>query len=419
VIVLDRVVDTRPLRAHPDFRRLWFGTTASTFSGQVALVAVLFQVWDLTHSSVWVGLIGVAEGVPMIAFGLLGGTLADRVDRRALVLVTSSGAAVAAGLLALQAALDLRLLGVVLVLVGRRLLTLPFTVGSWQLRRDVGLSTQSVGGLARDAATGFAVDTVVTAALVLLVVGLGRRSPARWTLVAGPVAAAAVLVGSLAYPLVVEPLSNDFTPLAEGKLRDRIEAVAAAEGVHVDDVVVADASRRTTTLNAWVSGMGPTRRVVLYDNLVEDVDPDEVLVIVAHELAHARHGDVLVGTTVGAAGAVAGVGLLGWLLALPRVLRRGSGAGSVAGVPLVLALLAVGTQLSAPVQNGVSRHLERRADVTSLEMTADPGAFVEVQVELARRSLADPTPPALSQWWWGSHPGVLERVTLARGRATH
>jgi hypothetical protein len=115
--LLDQVVDTRPLRAHPDFRRLWFGTTASTFSGQVALVAVLFQVWDLTHSSVWVGVIGIAEGVPMIAFGLLGGTLADRVDRRVLVLLTSSGAAVAAGLLAVQAALDLRLLGVVLVLV--------------------------------------------------------------------------------------------------------------------------------------------------------------------------------------------------------------------------------------------------------------------------------------------------------------
>lgn len=310
------------------------------------------------------------------------------------------------------------LLGVFVVLAGRRLLTLPFSVGAWQLRRDGGLSTQSAAGLARDVATGFAVDAVVSAAVVLLVVGLGRRWPVRWTLVAAPVAAAAVVVGSLAYPLVVEPLSHDFTPLAEGPLRDRIEAVAAAEGVRLDDVVVADASRRTTTLNAWVSGLGPTRRVVLYDNLVEDVDADEVLVIVAHELAHARHDDVLVGTAIGAAGAVVGVGLLGWLLVSGRATRRGTGTGTVASVPLLLALLALGTQLSAPVQNGISRHLERRADVTSLEMTADPGAFVEVQVELARRSLADPTPPRASQWWWGSHPGVLERVTLARERVS-
>jgi MFS family permease len=117
VTVLDRVVDTRPLRGDPAFRRLWSGTTASTFSGQVAVVAVLFQVWELTRSPVWVGVIGVAEGLPMIAFGLLGGVLADRVDRRALVLASSAAAAVAAGLLAAQAALDLRLLPVVLGLV--------------------------------------------------------------------------------------------------------------------------------------------------------------------------------------------------------------------------------------------------------------------------------------------------------------
>lgn len=115
--VLDRVVDTRPLRANPAFRRLWFGTAASTFSGQVAVVAVLFGVWELTRSSVWVGAVGVAEGLPMIVFGLLGGTLADRIDRRVLVLASSAAAAVAAGLLAVQAALDLRLLPVVLGLV--------------------------------------------------------------------------------------------------------------------------------------------------------------------------------------------------------------------------------------------------------------------------------------------------------------
>jgi predicted MFS family arabinose efflux permease len=115
--LLTGVVDVRPLRSSPAFRRLWFGTTASTFSGQVAVVAVLFQVWELTHSSVWVGVIGVAEGLPMIAFGLLGGSLADRVDRRRLVLLSSAAAALAAVLLAVQAALDLRLLAPVLVLV--------------------------------------------------------------------------------------------------------------------------------------------------------------------------------------------------------------------------------------------------------------------------------------------------------------
>ena len=103
----------------------------------------------------------------------------------------------------------------------------------------------------------------------------------------------------------------------------------------MDEVLVADASRRTTTLNAYVSGFAGSRRVVLYDNLVRDVPRDEALSVVAHELAHARHDDVLVGTVLGASGAAAAVGLLGLVLGRRR-------ADDPATVPTLLALLAVG-----------------------------------------------------------------------------
>jgi MFS family permease len=115
--VIDRIVDTRPLRSHPAFRRIWIGTTAASFSGQVAVVAVLYQVWELTHSSAWVGAIGIATAVPTIIFGLLGGALADATDRRRLVAITSAGAVTAAILLAVQAGLGLGSLPLVLVLV--------------------------------------------------------------------------------------------------------------------------------------------------------------------------------------------------------------------------------------------------------------------------------------------------------------
>ena len=84
---------------------------------------------------------------------------------------------------------------------------------------------------------------------------------------------------------MVEPLFNWFTPLADGPLRTQILELADEEGVEVDDVLVADASRRTTTLNAYVSGFGSTRRVVVYDNLVDDLPEDQALSVVAHELA--------------------------------------------------------------------------------------------------------------------------------------
>ncbi len=96
----------------------------------------------------------------------------------------------------------------------------------------------------------------------------------------------------------------------------------------IDDVLVADASRRTTTLNAYVSGFGGTRRVVLYDNLVNDVPQDQALSVVAHELAHARYDDVLVGSLLGAAGAVFGVGLLGLLVGASWGSDAASGCGS-------------------------------------------------------------------------------------------
>ncbi|MCW0213540.1 MAG: MFS transporter [Pseudonocardia sp.] len=111
------LLDIRPLRASAAFRRLWIGTSASTFSGQITTVAVLYQVWELTRSPLWTGAIGVATAVPTIALGLLGGTLADMVDRRRIVLLTSVGAAVAAALLTAQAVLGIGSAVLVLALV--------------------------------------------------------------------------------------------------------------------------------------------------------------------------------------------------------------------------------------------------------------------------------------------------------------
>ena len=294
-------------------------------------------------------------------------------------------------------------------LVGR-LATLPFSV---RLRRhaiDNGLSSQPWADYAGDVAKNTALTLVVSALLLVVLVGCARRWPRAWPAVAGGLLGALVLLASFVYPLVVEPLFNDFHSLPHGELRTAVLDLAEREGVPVDDVLVADASRRTTTLNAYVSGFGGTRRVVLYDNLVDDVPQDETLSVVAHELAHAEHDDVLTGSLLGAAGAVFGVGLLALLVGLARSTRM----REPTVVPLVLALVAVGTLLSAPVQNGISRQIETRADVDALEVTGDPAAFEAVQRQLAVRSLADPTPPALSQFWFGSHPLNLTRIAIAR-----
>ena len=298
-----------------------------------------------------------------------------------------------------------------LAVIGR-VVTLPLGIALHQLQRDAGISTASWPAWTFDLVKTELVGIVSTSIALVILVGIARRWQRSWPAIAGCVLAAFVVAASFVYPLVVEPLFNSFTPLEHGSLRTHILQLADDEGVEVDDVLVADASRRTTTLNAYVSGFGSTRRVVVYDTLVDDLPEDQALSVVAHELGHARHGDVLIGTALGAAGALGGVGLLGLLAAAAE--RRGRPRmAEVGALPRVLALAAVAAFLASPIQNGISRQIETRADVDALAATNAPQPFVALQRRLAVRSLADPTPPAWSQWWFGSHPTVLERIALA------
>ncbi len=302
---------------------------------------------------------------------------------------------------------------VALVEIAVSVATLPLSVAMQLHLRHGGLSSQGWGGFAADRAKGLALGVVVTSLGLLVVIGAARRWRRAWPAVAGTALAGLVLVGSFVYPVVVEPLFNRFTPLPDSPLRTAVLDLAQREGVQVEDVLVADASRRTTTLNAYVSGFGNTRRVVLYDTLVADLPEDQVLVVVAHELAHAHHDDVLVGSALGALGVAGAVGLLGLLLSSERLRRRVPEPGRPAVVPVLLALVAVGSLVSSPLVNMASRAIETRADVDSLEVTRDGAGFVTMQRQLALHSLADPTPPAWSQFCFGSHPTVLQRIAIA------
>jgi STE24 endopeptidase len=306
-------------------------------------------------------------------------------------------------------------LGCFLVTGAGALASLPLAWSAQRVERSEGLSHQAWGGWIGDRAIAFGVTWVFTAIALVVVLGLARFAPRTWPLWGALAAASLAMIGSFVYPVVVEPLFNDFTPMKAGPLRSHIFALAAKEHVHLDDVLVADASRRTTTLNAYVSGFGSTRRLVVYDTLLTGLPQPQVEAIAAHELGHAGHDDVLMGTVLGALGAAFGVGLLGVVLTRRGVLRRAevTGLGDPRVVPLLLALSVVGGLLASPVQNTISRAIEARADRTSLQATRDPETFIEMQKQLALRSLAVPTPPAWSLFWFGSHPTTLQRIGMA------
>ncbi|SFP34107.1 STE24 endopeptidase [Geodermatophilus dictyosporus] len=307
------------------------------------------------------------------------------------------------------------LLGTVVLVVVGRLVTLPVAAYGEVVRHRYGLSTRSWPLWLRDVGVSTAIDAGLTALVVLVLVALARRTPRTWWAWASAGAAGLVVAGSFLYPVVIEPAFNTFAPLPAGQLRTDLLELAEESGSPVQDVLVADASRRTTALNAYVSGFGSTRRVVLYDTLLADVPADEIESIVAHELGHVATDDVLTGTLLGALGAGAAVALLGWLLSRAPLLRR-AGADSPGDprvVPLVLLLVSLGSLVATPVQNLVSRHVEARADLYALDLTGDAAAFIEMQRRLAETNVSDPSPPTPWQWWFGSHPTTAQRIALA------
>ena len=307
------------------------------------------------------------------------------------------------------------LLGVLALTVIGRLVTLPLAAYGEVVRHRYGLSTRSWPLWARDVAVSTAIDAGLTALTLLGLVWLARRAPRTWWAWAAGASAALVVAGSFLWPVVIEPAFNRFEPLPAGGLRTELLQLAEDNGTPVEDVLLSDASRRTTALNAYVSGFGSTRRIVLYDTLLERLPDDELESIVAHELGHVSADDVLTGTLVGALGTAAAVALLGRLLSWTPLLRRAgsTGPGDPRIVPLVLFLTAVGTVASTPVQNLVSRQIEARADVHALDLTADPEAFIAMQRRLSGNNLNDPTPPPAWHWWFGSHPTAAQRVAMA------
>lgn len=272
--------------------------------------------------------------------------------------------------------------------------------------RRFGFSTQTAGAFAADQAKSFAVTALLAAAGVLGLVALARAFPSAWPLAAAPLAALLVLVLTFVAPVLLEPLFNRFEPLRDDTVVGRVRALAARAGLPVRDVLVADASRRTRKLNAYVSGLGSTRRVVVYDTLLEKAGPDEIDVVVAHELGHRRHRHVALGTALGMAGAAAAVVVL-WAVVGRDVADPRSAA-------LMLLLGGALGLAAAPFQSAIWRRWEYACDRYALELTQDAGAFEAAFRRLSDENLPDPSPPKLLYLFLFTHPTVPERVAAAR-----
>jgi STE24 endopeptidase len=283
---------------------------------------------------------------------------------------------------------------------------LPLRAVARRRAKDVGLVTQSWGGWGVDLAKGTAIGATLGAGGgALLVLGM-RRFGRAWWAPGAALAAGVAVVFTFVGPVLLDPVFNTFTPLPAGATRDDVLELADKAGVDVGQVYEVDASRRTTAANAYVNGIGHTKRVVLYDTLLKDFTPAETRLVIAHELGHVHFRDVPKG--------------LLWLalvapfatLAVARLTERFQREGATP-LPAAALSLALISPAATVVSNQLSRAIERRADDFALRMTHEPEAMVAFERRITLQNVGDPAPPRWRQILLGTHPDTMERIGQA------
>jgi STE24 endopeptidase len=295
--------------------------------------------------------------------------------------------------------------------VGLAVAVLPFGAISHRRSVDVGLSTQDWGPWLGDVAKSTAIGAVFAGIGAGAALALMRRFPRGWWIPGSVLAVGFATISIYLGPVVLDPIFNRFTTLPEGRTRADVLALAREAGVDVGEVYEVDASRRTTGSNAYVTGLGRTKRVVLYDNLLKDFSRDEVRLVVAHELGHVHYRDVSRGLLYVAL--VAPLGLFAASL-LTRRLAPDEPRPGPAALPALALSVAVMSFGITVVANQLSRRIEARADSYSLRLTDAPEPFVGFERGIAVRNVSDPDPPAWLVALVATHPPTVERIGIAK-----
>lgn len=295
-------------------------------------------------------------------------------------------------------------------------LAFPLTLYEGFFREHAyGLSTMSFPDWFGETLIQLAINVIMGAVLLSIVYAVIRAAKRTWWLWATGVSVFFLALMIFVSPVYIAPLFNDYTPLEEGDLRDDILSMAHANGIPADDVYVFDVSRQSNRITANVSGLMGTMRISLSDTLIENTDPDEVLAVMGHEMGHYTLNHLWEMFTVFAVILAIGFAFtnaaFNW--ANRRFGRRWgiSDIGDVAGLPLLMACLAVYFFLATPLMNTVIRTNEAEADIFGLNAAREPDGFATTALRLS--SYRKIEPGALEEWVFFDHPSGRARVSMA------
>jgi STE24 endopeptidase len=303
---------------------------------------------------------------------------------------------------------------------------LPFRIWGHVLARNYGLSVQDWSSWALDWAKEEAISIVIFAFVGLLAGALIRRSPRRWWLGAWAVSIPLIILGVYAEPFIIEPLFYDFHPLAESHpaLTQEVQQAAARAGVNLPQNQILEmlASRKVNWINAYVAGIGNSKRVVFWDTLLARTDTNGALFTFGHELGHyaLNHAWQYIG--ICALGLAIGYPLLAWIFG--AVLRRYGerlrirNAHDWVAIAALLLIVNVADVALMPLQNAVTRHFEHQSDVYGFELmhgaiSDAPQAAARMFQVLGESNFEEPSPTRLTVFWFYSHPPIGDRINFA------
>lgn len=280
------------------------------------------------------------------------------------------------------------------------------------VEHQYGFAKRTFGAWMGDWAKSGAISLVMGAVLVVGLYWLMKASPRLWWLLAAGGFGLYLAVVILLWPVLIDPVFNKFTPMADEEMRAEIVSLAARAGIEVGDVLVMDASRRTKHTNAYFTGWGRTKRIVLYDTLLQGHTKPEVLSVIAHEIGHWKYNHIYKGFFMAVVSALLALLVVkyagGWLAA--HMPLGAQDLASPSTLPLVFLILYLCSIVTMPVGNAISRGFERQADRTALELTEDGKTFVQMQVKLAGANASDVTPSPLFYLLFYTHPSTMERI---------
>jgi STE24 endopeptidase len=298
--------------------------------------------------------------------------------------------------------------GMLLAMIGFGLVWLvqiPFSVaGNWWDRRH-GVSKVGYVELVFGGWLALGAQFVLLSLSVVIVMGLAGVFGDRWW-----IPGSAVFVGLAALFVLISPyLVTDANAIEEPRLAADVRELARVQGVPDVDVAVEDVDRYTSAANAYATGIGPSRKVFLWNTLLDGrFADDEVRVVVAHEFGHQARNHLAKGLAWYALFAVPGA----WAIA--RITRRRGGMRAPEAVPLALLVLVALSFAAQPLENVISRHVEEEADWAALEATRDPDAATGLFRRFSTTSLGDPTPPGWAYLVLATHPPLLDRIEMAQ-----